>query len=99
MALDRSGADGAMPDSRYMAPARHAAWDAIVLEGTLATRGMPAFNAPPFGMTAEDSHAIQFSKVRDEFLSKPSAAWTAIGISALALPTAHMEMRVIAQLG
>lgn len=39
-----------------------------------------------------------FSKVRDEFLSKPYAAWTAIGISALALPTAHMEMRVIAQL-
>ncbi len=39
-----------------------------------------------------------FSQVREEFMSKPYAAWTAIGISALALPSARMEMRVNPQL-
>jgi enamine deaminase RidA (YjgF/YER057c/UK114 family) len=39
-----------------------------------------------------------FMKVRDEFLSEPWPAWTALGISELAVPGARVEIRVIAQL-
>jgi enamine deaminase RidA (YjgF/YER057c/UK114 family) len=39
-----------------------------------------------------------FMKVRDEVLSKPWPAWTAIGITELAVPDARVEIRVIAQL-
>lgn len=39
-----------------------------------------------------------FMKVRDEFISAPWPAWTAIGISELAVPGAHVEIRVTAQL-
>ena len=36
--------------------------------------------------------------VRDEYVSAPWCAWSAIGISALALPGAHVEIRVVAKL-
>ena len=36
--------------------------------------------------------------VRDEFLSEPWPAWTAIGITELAMPGAHVEIRVTAKL-
>jgi enamine deaminase RidA (YjgF/YER057c/UK114 family) len=39
-----------------------------------------------------------FMKVRDEFLSEPWPAWTAIGISELAVPGAHVEIRVTARI-
>ena len=39
-----------------------------------------------------------FMKTRDEVLSEPWPAWTAIGISELAVPGARVEIRVIAQL-
>ena len=39
-----------------------------------------------------------FMSVRDEFLSEPWPAWTAIGISELAVPGAHVEIRVTARL-
>ena len=39
-----------------------------------------------------------FMLVRDEFLSEPWPAWTAIGISELAIPGAHVEIRVTAKL-
>jgi len=39
-----------------------------------------------------------FMKVRDEILSEPWPAWTALGISELAAPGARVEIRVIAQL-
>lgn len=39
-----------------------------------------------------------FMAVRDEFLSEPWPAWTAIGISELAIPGAHVEIRVTAKL-
>jgi enamine deaminase RidA (YjgF/YER057c/UK114 family) len=39
-----------------------------------------------------------FMSVRDEFLSEPWPAWTAIGITELAVPGAHVEIRVIAKL-
>ena len=39
-----------------------------------------------------------FMAVRDEFLAEPWPAWTAIGISELAIPGAHVEIRVTAKL-
>lgn len=41
-------------------------------------------------------HLGKFMKVRDEFLSEPWPAWTAIGITELAIPGARVEIRVTA---
>jgi enamine deaminase RidA (YjgF/YER057c/UK114 family) len=38
-----------------------------------------------------------FMKVRDQFLKEPWPAWTAIGITELAVPGAHVEVRVTAR--
>jgi enamine deaminase RidA (YjgF/YER057c/UK114 family) len=43
------------------------------------------------------SHIADFMAVRDEFLSEPWPSWTAIGITELAAPGAHVEIRVTAQ--
>ena len=37
-------------------------------------------------------------EIRDQFLSEPWPAWTAIGISELAIPGAHVEIKVTAKL-
>jgi enamine deaminase RidA (YjgF/YER057c/UK114 family) len=42
-------------------------------------------------------HIRAFMKVRDEVLHEPWPAWTAIGITELAVPGARVEIRVIAQ--
>ena len=39
-----------------------------------------------------------FFSVREEFITPPWAAWTAIGCTELAVPGAHAEIRVIARL-
>jgi len=39
-----------------------------------------------------------FTRVRDEFIKAPWPAWTAIGISELAVAGAHVEIRVLARL-
>lgn len=41
-------------------------------------------------------HMAEFMSVRDEFIVEPWPAWTAIGISELAVPGAHVEIRVTA---
>jgi enamine deaminase RidA (YjgF/YER057c/UK114 family) len=43
------------------------------------------------------AHMGTFMKVRDEYVTEPWPAWTAIGITELAVPGAHVEIRVIAQ--
>jgi enamine deaminase RidA (YjgF/YER057c/UK114 family) len=43
------------------------------------------------------SHLAAFMKVRDEFISEPWPAWTAIGIVELAVPGARVEIRVLAK--
>lgn len=37
-----------------------------------------------------------FMKVKDEFVKEPYPAWTAIGVSELAVPGARVEVRVVA---
>jgi enamine deaminase RidA (YjgF/YER057c/UK114 family) len=44
------------------------------------------------------AHIAEFMAVRDQFLSEPWPAWTAIGITELAIPGAHVEIRVTAKL-
>ena len=39
-----------------------------------------------------------FMEVRDKYLHEPWPAWTAIGITELAVPGAHVEIRVTAKL-
>lgn len=43
-------------------------------------------------------HMATFMAVRDEYLSEPWPAWTAIGITELAIGGAHVEIRVTARL-
>ena len=45
-----------------------------------------------------NKNILAFMKARDEVLSEPWPAWTAIGITELAVPGARVEIRVIAQL-
>ena len=40
-----------------------------------------------------------FAKVKDEYLRKPYPAWTAIGVTELAMPGGLVEIRAIARLG
>lgn len=44
-------------------------------------------------------HLQAFMAVRDEFLAEPWPAWTAIGVSELAVPGARVEVRVTAAAG
>jgi len=40
-----------------------------------------------------------FMKVKDEFVKEPYPAWTAIGVTELAVPGARVEVRVVAASG
>jgi enamine deaminase RidA (YjgF/YER057c/UK114 family) len=42
-------------------------------------------------------HLAEFMKVKDEVITSPWPAWTAIGISELAVPGARVEIRVVAE--
>jgi len=42
-------------------------------------------------------HLGTFMKIRDEFISAPWPAWTAIGCTELAIPGARVEIRVTAR--
>ena len=44
------------------------------------------------------AHIGKFMAVRDQFLSEPWPAWTAIGVSELAIPGAHVEIKITAKL-
>jgi enamine deaminase RidA (YjgF/YER057c/UK114 family) len=43
-------------------------------------------------------HLQAFQAVRDDFLKEPYPAWTAIGVSALAVPGLFVEIRATARL-
>jgi enamine deaminase RidA (YjgF/YER057c/UK114 family) len=44
-----------------------------------------------------NQHMQAFMKMRDEVLNEPWPAWTAIGITELAVPGARAEIRVLAR--
>jgi enamine deaminase RidA (YjgF/YER057c/UK114 family) len=95
-----SGQIGRGPDGRPPADVAdefRAAWRAVgdVLESAgLGFADIVEYTTFHVGL---QTHIATFMQVRDEFLRAPWPAWTAIGITELALPGAHVEIRVIAQ--
>ena len=89
-----SGADGSVPD-----PAEDEfrnAWSNVgrVLEAAgLGFDNIVEYTSYHVNL---NDHVQTFMKVRDEFISEPWPAWTAIGITELALPGARVEIRVTA---
>lgn len=89
-----TGEDGSVPED----PAEEFrnAWRAVgrVLEAAgLGYRDVVEYTSFHVGLRA---HLEAFMAVRDEFLSEPWPAWTAIGVSELAVPGARVEIRVTA---
>ncbi len=75
-----------------------AAWQGVVdvlAEGGAGIDDIVEYTTYHVGLQA---HMEAFMAVRDEFLSEPWPAWTAIGITELAVPRAHVEIRVTARL-
>jgi enamine deaminase RidA (YjgF/YER057c/UK114 family) len=72
------------------------AWQAvgrILQEAGLTFEDILEFTTFHVGL---QDHLPTFMAVKDEFLSEPWPAWTAIGISELAVPGARVEIRVTA---
>ena len=91
-----TNADGSVPAD--LAAEFRNAWGAV--GKVLAARGMNHAHIVEY-TTFHVGLAGQvgtFMKVRDEFISAPWPAWTAIGISELAVSGAHVEIRVTARL-
>jgi len=74
------------------------AWKSIsqlLAEAGLGLEDIVEYTSYHVGLQA---HMADFMAVRDEFLKEPWPAWTAIGITELAVPGAHVEIRVTAQM-
>ena len=91
-----TSADGRIPVE--LADEFRNAWRAI--GNVLAARGLNHSHIVEYTTfhVGLASTLAAFMKVRDEFIAAPWPAWTAIGISELAVPGAHVEIRVTAQL-
>ena len=91
-----TGADGKVP--RELAEEFRNAWKGI--GEVLALRGLGFGDIVEYTTFHVGLGATLpvFMQVRDEVLSAPWPAWTAIGVSELALPHAHVEIRVTARL-
>jgi enamine deaminase RidA (YjgF/YER057c/UK114 family) len=91
-----SGAGGAVPGD--LAEEFRNAWNAVqrvLAEGGATLTDVVEYTTFHVGL---QKTMPTFMKVRDEFIKAPWPAWTAIGISELAIPGAHVEIRVIARL-
>ncbi len=89
-----TGVDGSVPESAEEEFAN--AWRAVgtILEQAgLGYANIFEFTSYHVGLQA---HLGAFMKVKDQFLNEPYPAWTAIGISELAVPGARVEIRVCA---
>ena len=95
-----SGQIGMDPDGKVPDEAEDEfrnAWQAVgrVLESAgLGFDDVVEYTTYHVGLQA---HMRAFAKVRDEFVSEPWPAWTAIGIHELAVPGARVEIRVTAR--
>lgn len=87
-----TGQDGKVPESEE--EEFRNAWQsvgAILNEAGMDFSNIIEFTSYHVGL---QSHMGKFMKVKDEFISEPYPAWTAIGITELALPGARVEIRV-----
>ena len=91
-----TGPDGKLPES--LEDEFRAAFEGV--KDVLAEAGSALSNVVEMTTYHVDMAAtIQtFFAVRDEYLSAPWCAWSAIGISSLAVAGAHVEIRVVAKL-
>lgn len=89
-----SGADGKVPESAK--DEFRIAWQSV--EKVLVSAGLDLNNVQEYTTfhVGLQAHLADFMAVRDEFLSAPWPAWTAIGVSELAVPGARCEIRVVA---
>ncbi|MEM7100234.1 MAG: RidA family protein [Pseudomonadota bacterium] len=91
-----TGADGRVPED--MTEEFRAAFQGVV--DVLALEGLDlsdVVEATTYHVDMPNTLGAFFA-VRDEFLTPPWSAWTAIGTTALAIPGARVEIRVTAQL-
>lgn len=95
-----SGQIGTQPDHTLPETAEEEfrnAWKAVgvvLKEAGLGFEDIVEYTSYHVGLS---QHIRAFMKVRDEVLREPWPAWTAIGITELAVPGARVEIRVIAQ--
>jgi len=89
------GADGSVPESAE--DEFRNAWaavGAVLHEAGLDYDNIIEFTTFHVGL---QEHLAAFMAVKDELLSAPWPAWTAIGITELAVPGARVEIRVVAE--
>ncbi len=87
-----AGAGGKVPESAE--EEFRNAWQlvgAILEEAGLGYANIIEFTSYHVGLQA---NLGAFMKIKDEFISEPYPAWTAIGVSELAIPGARVEIRV-----
>ena len=87
-----TGPDGKIPESAE--DEFRLAWQsvgAILQEAGLDFSNIFEFTSYHVGLQA---NLGTFMKVKDEFIKQPYPAWTAIGVSELAVPGARVEIRV-----
>ena len=90
-----SGGDGKVPEAA--ADEFRLAWQGVgqvLEEAGLNYDNIVEYTTFHVGLNA---HLADFMKVRDEFLSEPWPAWTAIGVTELAVRGGRVEIRVIAE--
>ena len=95
-----AGQIGMGPDGRVPAEAEdefREAWRRVVAvleEAGLGVDAVVEYTSYHVGL---QEHMATFARVRDEFLDAPWPAWTAIGVTELAVPGARVEIRVTAR--
>lgn len=90
-----TGPDGKLPDSveeEFLLAWKNAG--AVLAEAGVDFDDLLEYTTYHVGLQA---HLGAFMKARDAVLCEPWPAWTAIGITELALPGAHVEIRMIAR--
>jgi enamine deaminase RidA (YjgF/YER057c/UK114 family) len=91
-----SGDKGKLPDSK--SEEFHNAWKGI---GAILKEAGASYSDIVECTTYHvdiNSHIGEFSAIRDEYISEPWPAWTAIGITELLVPGASVEIRVTVKL-
>ena len=89
-----TGADGTVPDA--FADEAKNAWEAlgkVLAEAGLGYDDVVEFTTFHVGLQAT---LADFMQVKDQYVSEPWPAWTAIGCTELAVPGARLELRVTA---
>ena len=66
---DAGMSGGVLPDLRKVAPETQQAWDSIVLEGALESRGMPRFDHP---ITSAQSEAVRQYVIKRAIDTRPA---------------------------